>query len=144
RGKHLAEAVTGCVSRDCHGPDGAGGRVMSMGPLGTLAGPNITSSGMGALHTDVELARLIRHGLKKDGRSLKFMPVQDFDWLPDADVVALISYLRSLPAVDKPNGPIQMGMLAKVLDRAGMVPLDVARHVDHANAGNGPAPEPTA
>ena len=71
-------------------------------------------------------------------------PAQDFSWLPDADVVALVSYVRSLPGVDRPNGPIQMGMIAKILDRAEKLPLDVARHVDHASAGQGPAPEATA
>jgi hypothetical protein len=144
RGKHLAESVAGCTTPDCHGSDGAGGKVMSMGPLGTLVGPNITSGGLGAAYTDGELFRLIRHGIKKDGRSLKFMPAQDFCWLPDADVVALVSHVRALPAVDRPNGPIQMGMIAKILDRAEKLPLDVARHLDHANAGKGPAPEPTA
>jgi len=144
RGKHLSEAFTGCTTPDCHGPDGAGGKVMSMGPLGTLVGPNITGGGLGVAYTDGELFRLIRHGVKKDGRSLRFMPAQDFSWLPDADVVALISYVRSLPAVERPNGPIQMGMIAKILDRAEKLPLDVARHVDHASAGQGPAPEATA
>lgn len=144
RGKHLAEAVTGCMTRDCHGVDGAGGKVLSMGPLGTAAGPNITSGGIGAAYTDGELFRLIRHGVKKDGRSLRFMPAQDFCWLPDADVTSLVSYVRSLPAVDRPNGPVRLGFLAKVLDRAEKLPIDVARHVDHERAGKGSAPEPTA
>jgi mono/diheme cytochrome c family protein len=144
RGKHLAESLTGCTTPDCHGADGAGGKLMSMGPLGTLVGPNITNGGLGAAYTDGDLFRLVRHGIKKDGRSLKFMPAQDFCWLPDADVVAIVSYLRSLPAVDRPNGPIQVGMIGKVLDRAEKLPLDVARHIDHANVGKGPPPEPTA
>jgi cytochrome c553 len=143
RGKHLSEAVAGCTTPDCHGADGGGGKLLSMGPLGTLAGPNITPSGMGAAYSDGELFRLIRHGVKKDSRSLRFMPAQSFCWLPDADVVALVSYVRSLTPVDRPNGPIRLGFLAKVLDRAEMVPIDVARHVDHESAGNGPAPEPT-
>lgn len=143
RGKHLAEAVTGCASRDCHGPDGAGGRTLSMGPIGTIAGPNITSAGIGAAYDDGELFRLLRHGLKRDGRSLRFMPAQDFCWLPDADVLALVSYLRSLPPVERPNGPVHLGALAKILDRGEKLPIDVARHIDHRTAGTGPAPEPT-
>jgi mono/diheme cytochrome c family protein len=143
RGKHLAEAFTSCATPDCHGADGGGGKVKSFGPIGTLAGPNITSGGLGAAYTDGELFRLIRHGIKKDGRSLRFMPAQDFCWLPDSDVVALVSYVRSLPAVDRPNGPVHLGFLAKVLDRAGKIPIDVAGHIDHAAAGTGPAPEPT-
>jgi mono/diheme cytochrome c family protein len=144
RGKHLAEAFAACATRDCHGPDGAGGKEMSMGPLGTIAGPNITQAGLGAAYTDGELFRLIRHGIKKDGRSLKMMPAGDFCWLPDADVVALVSYIRSLPPVDRPNGPVRIGMIAKVIDRLDKLPLDTARHIDHATVGQGPPPEPTA
>lgn len=144
RGKHLAQSMAGCATRDCHGGDLSGGKAMELGPLGHLAGPNITSAGLGAAYTDGELARLIRHGIKKDGRSLRFMPAQDFSWLPDSDVTAIISYVRSVPAVDKPNGEIRIGTLAKVLDRRGMIPLDIARRIDHASKDAPPAPEATA
>jgi len=116
---------------------------LSFGPLGTITGPNITSAGIGAAYTYGELFRLIRHGIKKGGRSLLFMPAQDFCWLPDADVLAVVSYLRALPPVDRPNGPIRLGFLAKIVDRAGKLPIDIARHVDHEKAGTGPAPEAT-
>ncbi len=83
RGRHLAEAVAGCIGSDCHGSDGSGGKVMKMGPLGTLSGPNITGGGVLAVYSDGEIARLIRSGVKKDGRSAVFMPAQDFCLLPD-------------------------------------------------------------
>lgn len=144
RGKHLAESVTACATRDCHGGDGAGGKLMEIGPIVTIQGPNITGGGLGAVYTDGELARLIRHGVKKDGRTVRFMPAGDFSWLPDSDVVAVISYLRSLPAVDKPNGPARVGLLGKILDRRDMFPVDVARRIDHAHLEMGPPPAPTA
>lgn len=144
RGKHLAEAVTSCATPDCHGADTAGGRKLSFGPVGTVQGPNLTASGMGAAYSDGELARLIRHGIKKDGRSLRFMPSGDFTWLPDSDVVAIVSYLRTLPAVDRPNGPVKLGLLGKLLDRKDLFPLDVARRIDHDHLETAPAPEPTA
>src|SRR5262245_61184016 len=43
RGKHLAESVAGCASGDCHGNDLGGGNPVDVGPVGVLAGPNITS-----------------------------------------------------------------------------------------------------
>jgi len=144
RGKHVAESIAPCASKECHGIDGGGAtKTIVLGPLGTINGPNITSSGLGATYSDGELARLIRHGVKKDGRSVRFMPVQDFSWLPDSDIVAIISYLRTLPAVDRPNGVTEIGTLGKVLDVRNQIVLDVARRIDHAKADLAPPPTPT-
>jgi hypothetical protein len=143
RGKHVAEALYPCAIGDCHGADIGGGKTMVMGPLGTFTGPNISAGGLGAAYSDGELARLLRHGIKKDGRSVRFMPAHDLEWLPDSDLVAVISYLRTLPAVNKPNGPIELKPLAKFLDRMDAIPLDIARRIDHEKAGRGPAPSPT-
>jgi mono/diheme cytochrome c family protein len=143
RGQHLVEAVMPCGIGDCHGPGLGGGKVMSMGPLGTLTGPNVSAGGLGAAYSDGELARLIRHGIKKDGRSVLFMPSHDVEWLPDSDIAAIVSYIRTLPAVNKPNGPMQLGTLGKILDRMEAIPLDIARRIDHQKAGRGPAPSPT-
>lgn len=144
RGKHVVDAVAGCSSKDCHGADLAGGNTLVMGPLGKLTGPNITSKGLGGVYTDGELARVIRHGIKKDGRSALFMPSQDFNWLPDSDLVAVVSYLRSAPGVDKPNGPMEFGSFGKVLDRQDKFVADVARRIDHAHVTIAPPPSPTA
>src|SRR4051794_6872097 len=67
RGKHLAEAVWPCVASKCHGSDMGGGESIAFGPLGTVTGPNISAKGLGAAYSDAELARLIKHGVKKDG-----------------------------------------------------------------------------
>ena len=143
RGKHIAEAIMPCGVGDCHGSDLGGGKRMDMGPLGSFQGPNVSTGGLGAAYSDGELARLIRHGIKKDGRSVLFMPSHDVEWLPDSDLVALISYIRTLPPSSKPNGPIKLGTLAKILDRMDAIPLDIARRIDHEKAGRGPAPSPT-
>src|SRR5262245_57378184 len=78
RGKHLAEAVAGCAGGDCHGADLGGGNTIEAGPIGSFSAPNITQGGVGANYSDQELARVILHGIKKDGRSVRFMPSQDF------------------------------------------------------------------
>ena len=144
RGKHIAESIGACASKDCHGADFGGGTPVTMGPLGTMQGPNITSGGRGADYSDAELARLLQHGVKRDGHGLQFMPAPDFAWWPDDDVVAVISYLRTVPAVARPSGAMQLGLLAKVLDRQNMIPLDVARRIDHEHRPLGPTPAPTA
>ncbi len=143
RGKHLAESISGCTAGDCHGGELSGGKTLEMGPLGTISGPNITEGGLGAAYTDQELARLIQHGLKKDGRSVTFMPAHEISWLPDKDVQAIVSYVRTVPSADKPNGPVQVGMLGKFLDRQDAIVLDVARRIDHENREIAPEPEPT-
>lgn len=134
RGKHIAESFGGCSGKDCHGADLAGGRTVDMGPIGQITGPNLTAGGVGSAYTDEEFARVIRHGIKRDGHSLRFMPAQDLAWLPDADLIALVSYLRSLPAVHRPSGPMKLGFLAKVLDRRDMMVIDVARRIHHSAA----------
>lgn len=143
RGEHLARAVAPCVSSDCHGADLSGGKTLELGPLGKMTGPNISLAGLGAAYSDGELFRLIRHGVKKDGRSVRFMPSNEMGWLPDADIVAIISYLRTLPPSVKESGPNSIGPLAKVLDRFDVIAIDVARRIDHEHPEVGPTPSPT-
>jgi hypothetical protein len=115
-----------------------------MGPLGTMRGSNITPGGVLKDYSDGQIYRLMRHALKKDGRSVGFMPVHEINWLPHDDIVALISYLRTVPAVDKPVAPSEWRVLAKVLDRRDALPVDIARRIDHkAPPPEVPAPEPT-
>jgi hypothetical protein len=129
RGKHLCESVAPCATRSCHGTDLGGGNPLEVGPIGSLTGPNLSKALLS--YSDGEVARLMRHGIKKDGRSVTFMPVQDFAWLPDDDVTAVISYLRTTPVVERADGLMKLGTLGKVLDRRGEFAADVARRIDH-------------
>jgi mono/diheme cytochrome c family protein len=89
RGKVLFNSI-GCA--DCHGADGAG-KVM--------IAPNITS-GPGsatAAYTDADWNRAIRLGAKPNGNRLFVMPSEDFARLTDADTMAIIAYVKSLPPV---------------------------------------------
>lgn len=140
RGKQLAHGMGGC--NGCHGENFGGGKVEAMGPLGTFKMPNITAGKAGALssYSDAELARLIKHGVKKDGTAALFMPVEDFCWWPLEDVAALISFLRTVPPVDGVPGEKDVGVLGKVLDRLDKIPLDTARRIDHKNLPVAPAP----
>jgi cytochrome c553 len=144
RGKHLVHSIGGCTAGECHGADLAGGETLEMGPVGVISGPNITPSGMLAVYSDAELARLIQHGIKKDGRSVLMMPVQDFYWFDEDDVMALISYLRTVKPVQKPNGLTRARVIGKVLDRQGKFPWDIARFVAALPRETPPDPEPTA
>lgn len=143
RGEHLVRSIGACASNDCHGQDFSGGKQLDIGPVGTIAGPNITSGGMLAVYSDGELARLLTTGVKKDGRSVLMMPVQDFSWLPKNDIDAIVSYLRSVAASNEPSGTTYVKPLGKILDRREAFPWDIARFVEKIPKETPPAPEPT-
>lgn len=144
RGDHLAHTIMPCADSGCHGNDLGGGKVEQMGPIGTFAAPNITSGGLGAAYSDSELSRLLVHGIKKDGRGVRFMASHESNWLPDEDVAAVISYVRTLPPQTRTNQAMTIGTLGKVLDRLDMIPIDIARRVNHRQITKGPSPTPTA
>jgi mono/diheme cytochrome c family protein len=99
RGRHVMQ-VHGC--QECHGQD-LSGKVFLDIPPGLIVAPNLTRGrgGVGASYTDADWDRAIRHGLRRDGRSLlPFMPFRLYNRLGDEDAAALIAYLRTLPPVD--------------------------------------------
>jgi cytochrome c553 len=144
RGDHVAHSLAPCAVSDCHGKDLAGGKTIEIGPIGTFVGPNITSAALGAAYSDGELARLIVHGIKKDGRGVRFMSSHEFNFISDDDVNAVISWLRTQPGVNRPSGSMRIGTLGKVLDRLDKIPIDVARRINHDKILKAPAPTPTA
>jgi hypothetical protein len=143
RGEHLARSIAPCAASDCHGKDLGGGKTTEIGPIGTLAAPNITSAALGAAYSDGELYRIIVHGVKKDGRSVRFMSSHEFNFIPDEDVKAVISWIRTQPAVNRPSPAMRIGTLGKVLDRLNKIPIDVARRIDHEKIEKAPPPTPT-
>lgn len=144
RGAHLARSVAGCAIADCHGSDLAGGKAISLGPVGTIGAPNITSAGMGAVYSDGELMRLIEHGVKRDGRTALFMVSHEINWLPQDDILAIVAYMRSVQPVSKVGATPQAGLLGKVLDRRNQFAWDIARRINHDDLDKAPPPSPTA
>lgn len=75
-----------------------GGNIFTL-PLGTVYTPNLTpdrTTGIGR-RTDGEIARILRYGVRADGRAA--MPFMEFHHMSDDDLAAVISYLRSQPAI---------------------------------------------
>lgn len=142
RGKHLAESLGECVV--CHGKDLAGGRVEPMGPLGHVVIPNVSPGGRIKGYSDAELSRLIRHGVKRDGTTVRLMPANVSSWWPDEDVAALIAWMRSRPALSGDPGVFELTAMGKLLDRFESIPIDVARRIDHGRVGQSPAPAANA
>lgn len=142
RGRHLAGSVAGCGLGDCHGADLGGGRYIDLGPMGRIWPTNVTRAA--AAYSDGELARLIQRGLKRDGRGVRIMTVHESNWVAEEDVVALVSYVRSMPPVDRPDQPSTVSLMGKVIDRTDGIRIDVARRIALAELPQAPAPTATA
>ncbi|MBM9546156.1 c-type cytochrome [Leptospira sp. 201903074] len=127
-GKRLYQS-RGCG--DCHDVDGSGRTFIEDPALGTFSGSNLTSGKGGILieSTDEELAIAIRHGVGKNGRALLFMPSTDFQGITNADIGKLIAFLRSLPAVNKPQGDLKAGPLGRLLFLIGEIPIFVSAEI---------------
>jgi mono/diheme cytochrome c family protein len=94
-GKRLA-VILDCTG--CHGPNLQGTNLADKPEDGAMYAPNVTL--VLPKYSDAELDKLIRHGVPRDGREFWFMPVESYQFLSDADLDALIAYLRTL----KPDG----------------------------------------
>jgi len=110
RGKYLVESIAGCGN--CHTPMGPNGPL----PGKTLAGgleiahpgqftaysTNITpdpETGIGKW-TDTQIKVAIREGRRPDGTLIRPpMPFELYRGLADADLDAMVAYLRTVPAV---------------------------------------------
>ena len=115
RGRHLVEGIAACGN--CHTPKGPGGEVPGM----TLAGgfvidipkafravtPNITQdaeTGIGRW-TDAEIGRAIREGKRPDGSTIgPPMPFELYRNISDADLAAMVAFLRTVPPVRNAPG----------------------------------------
>ena len=60
--------------------------------------------------------------MDQEGRALVAMPSQAYRHLSDADVQALVAYLRSQPAVDNPQPARNLNILAALFLGAGLFP----------------------
>lgn len=140
RGEHLVKALAKCV--DCHGDD-LGGKVMVDDPMvGTLAGPNLTSGGVGAKLSTDDWVRAITHGVGHDRRPLAAMPAADYNSLGRDDVAAIVAYARSVPAVTRELPAARLGPAIRVMMTTGSVQLFEVEKIDHARPlGASPRPD---
>src|SRR5262249_51210123 len=91
-------------------------------PMGTLYAPNLTPAGEIRDWTDGEIIRAIREGIHKSGRALIIMPSENFKNMSDADVQAVVAYLRSQPASGTASPPARLSILAAAFIGVGMFP----------------------
>lgn len=100
--------VHGC--RGCHTETLAGQYFEDDLLIGRIVAPNLTMSAQ--QYSDPELVRIIRRGVRPDGRSVLAMPSEMFAPLTDADVGEIIAYIRSLAPVPGFPRNITLGPMA--------------------------------
>lgn len=125
RGKSLVYGPAHCAS--CHAPAALeeqvdkgietaliGGREFDL-PIGKLYTKNLTpdKTGIGAL-TDAEIARSLRYGVSTNGSAL--LDIMPFHNTSDEDLIAIISYLRSQPAVSNKVPERSFNLLGKAIN----------------------------
>ncbi len=123
RGRELALACIACHSSD-DSPILNGGMtnlVAQLGPYGQLYGPNLTPGGEIRNWSDGEIVSAIREGVDDKGVPLMVHPASDYYWMSDADVEALVAYLRSLPALRHDQPRRNLNLFAKLAVAAGLL-----------------------
>ena len=125
RGRYVVRSLGPCA--ECHGAPGlaeaaqagvdvllSGGYVFDI-PPGRFHVPNITSdaeTGIGRI-SDGAIARALRNGIGHDGRAL--LPFMEMQGLSDEDLVAVVSYLRTQPAVRNPVPAHEYNLLGRII-----------------------------
>ena len=128
RGKYLFES-RGCV--DCHGANGGGRTFVENGNGLKIAGPNISPGGVTARYQPEDWVRTIRHGVKPNGTAAMIMPSEDYNRFTDQDLASLVSYVRSLPAVEGGAAVMQLPPPVRILYGFGAI-KDAAAKIDHS------------
>jgi len=126
---------------DCHGMDGAGAVVVDDGAM-HIRSPDITPApgGVVAGYAPVDWVRTIRHGVKPDGRPVMIMPSEEYNRLVDADLAAIVAYVRQLAPATGARAEVRLPMPVKALYAAGVV-RDASEKIDHSLAPAQPVPE---
>ena len=103
--------IQGCLT--CHG-EGLRGKVMfDAPPFARVTAPNLTQ--VAARATDQQLAAAIRQGIGHDGRALFIMPSPQYSRMSDAEVAALIAFIRSQPRAPGNTEGFQPGPIGRAI-----------------------------
>ena len=137
RGQHLAGAIALC--NGCHAANMAGRLIMD-DAVARIVAPNLTAGhgGFGASFSDADFVRAIRRGIDPRGRQLLVMPSDNYSRLSDADVGAIVAYLRSLPAIDTNLPSSEVRPLGRLLLVTGQITLLPGGNADPSLPRRGP------
>ena len=136
---HYLFLSRGCA--ECHGKNGAGHVVIDEGGM-YIRSPNITPAPESAVasYAPIDWVRTIRHGVNPDGRPLMIMPSEEYARFVDADVTAVVAYVRQLAPASGAKSEIRLPLPVKALYAAGVV-RDASEKIDHSLAPTEPIAE---
>lgn len=139
RGRYLY-ASRGCA--DCHGANGGGHAFIDDGGGFFVKAPNISpgAGGVVAGYAPEDWVRIIRHGVKPSGQPAFVMPSEDYNRLTDADLGALVAYVKQLPPAQGTPMVARIPPMVKVLYGAGLI-RDAAEKIDHTLPPSTPVAE---
>lgn len=129
-----ARLITTKGCDDCHGKDLGGNIFVDDPALGFLVASNLTKGkgGLPADHGVSDWVLALKHGLRKDGKPLLFMPSHEYTLLSKSDMNAIIAYCSQLPPIDRELPESSVGPLGRVLTDLGKLPLLPAEMIDHS------------
>jgi cytochrome c553 len=110
--------IRGC--NGCHGARLQGAVVIDHPWMGRAVAGNLTRVAQD--HSDAELERVIRRGVRRNGHSVWMMPSPMFAHLSDEDLGSIIAYLRSVPPSDGPASAIELRLLGRIVVLLGELP----------------------
>jgi mono/diheme cytochrome c family protein len=142
RGRHLAAGVMLCTG--CHAEDLGGSLMIDARPFMRLAAPNLTRGdhGLAPRLSDADWARAIRHGVGHDGRALAVMPSSAYQHASDADVAAVIAYVKSVSPVNRKLPERAFGPVARFQLAQGKFLLFGADEINHPAVRSVGSPPP--
>lgn len=114
--------VEGC--RHCHGPEGKGAVLVDDPMFARLASPAFAR--IAATHSDADLVRAIRYGVRQDGSTLWIMPTKAYNHLADDDLGKIIAWIRSRQPSDQDSlAKTGFGPIGRMLVLTGKLPASV-------------------
>lgn len=123
------QAIANSFCSACHSVTGlfTGGRDLGRHlpmPVGTFVSANLTPGGPLKHWSDGQVFRAIRNAVDADGNWMAIMSYTNAGRLSDADIIAVIAYLRSLPAAGSADRqPLdRFNPLGLVMLGAGLLP----------------------
>lgn len=134
RGQYLLESTVGCTG--CHGENLGGTEFINDGMIGLLWAPNLTAGqgGVGAVYTDADWERAVRHGVRPNGEPLLIMPSHQYSHMSDEDLGAVLAYLRTFAPVDQVALARSIAPVGRIMIGAGLMGELPAAQIDHAAA----------
>ena len=109
-GRRLA-TIRGCYE-GCHGMGISGGVFIDEPILARLVAPDLTAAAR--RYSNAELERIIRWGVRPNGRSVVGMPSEMYHGLSDADLARILALIRSTPPANGPGPSVMVGPLGRL------------------------------